>query len=77
MGPGSPKLVVLGTINKQAEQTSKQHSSMASASVPASRFLLDELKVEDKLTLSFTNCSWPCILLDNRNCNLDSTQHQK
>jgi hypothetical protein len=29
-------LVVLGTIKKQAEQASKQHSSIASASAPAS-----------------------------------------
>jgi hypothetical protein len=34
-----PGLVVLGSIRKQAEQASKQHSSMVSASAPASRFL--------------------------------------
>ena len=34
-----PKLVVLGSIRKQAEQASKQHSSMASMSAPASKFL--------------------------------------
>ena len=32
-------LVVLGSIRKQAEQVSKQHPSMASASAPASKFL--------------------------------------
>jgi hypothetical protein len=33
-------LAVLGSIRKQAEQASKQHSSMASASISASKFLL-------------------------------------
>ena len=34
-----PGLVVLGSIREQAEQVSKQHPSMASASAPASKFL--------------------------------------
>ena len=35
----TPGLVALGSIkNNQAEQASKQHPSMASASVPAPRF---------------------------------------
>jgi hypothetical protein len=34
------RLVVLGILRNQAEQASKQHSSMASASAPASSFLL-------------------------------------
>lgn len=34
-----PGLVVLGIIGKQVEQASKQHSSLASASAPASIFL--------------------------------------
>jgi hypothetical protein len=34
-----PGLVVMGFYRKPAEQASKQHPSMASASVPASRFL--------------------------------------
>ena len=36
MGGAIPELVVLGSIRKQAEQVSKQHPSMASASAPAS-----------------------------------------
>ena len=32
-------LVVLGSIREQAEQASKEHPSMASASAPASKFL--------------------------------------
>jgi hypothetical protein len=39
VGGAIPGLVVLGSIRKQAEQASKQHLSMASASAPASRFL--------------------------------------
>lgn len=35
----TPRLVVLGTVRKQAEQTSKEHPSMAFTSVPAFRFL--------------------------------------
>ena len=45
VGGAIPGLVILGSIRKQAEQshwkqTSKQHPFMASASAPASRFLL-------------------------------------
>jgi hypothetical protein len=36
VGGAIPELVVLGSIRKQAEQASKEHPSMASASVPAS-----------------------------------------
>ena len=45
MGGAIPGLVVLGAIRKQAEQAmrskqaSKQHSSMAAASIPENRFL--------------------------------------
>ena len=38
MGGAFPGLVVLGSIRK-AEQASKQHPSVASASAPVSRFL--------------------------------------
>ena len=34
-----PGLVVLGSLRKQAEQASRQHPSMASASAPACRIL--------------------------------------
>ena len=46
MGSSIPELVVLGSIKKQAEQTSKhskQHPSVASAPAPASRFLPESL----------------------------------
>ena len=36
VGGAIPGLVVLGSIRKQAEQASKKHPSMASASAPAS-----------------------------------------
>ena len=39
MGGANPGLVVLSSTGKQAEQASKQHPSMASASAPASKFL--------------------------------------
>jgi hypothetical protein len=39
VGGAIPGLVVLGSIRKQAEQASKGHLSMASASAPASRLL--------------------------------------
>ena len=35
-----PRLVVLGSIRKQAEHVSKEYFSVASASAPASVFLL-------------------------------------
>jgi hypothetical protein len=36
---GGARLVVLDSLRKQAEQASKQHPSMSSASAPAFRFL--------------------------------------
>ena len=41
MGEATPGLMVLDSIRKETEQVmgSKQHSSMASASAPASRLL--------------------------------------
>lgn len=39
VGGAIPGLVVLGSIRKQTEQAILQHPSMASASVPGSRFL--------------------------------------
>jgi hypothetical protein len=36
VGGAIPGLVVLGSIREQAEQASKEHPSMASASAPAS-----------------------------------------
>jgi hypothetical protein len=40
MSSATAGLVVLDATRKQAEQADKQYPSMASASVPASRFLL-------------------------------------
>jgi hypothetical protein len=40
MSSATTGLAVLGAKSKQAEQASKQHFFMASASVSASRFLL-------------------------------------
>ena len=49
-----PGLVVLGFVRNQTEHSRKQHSFMASASAPASRFLHYKISV---LT-SFSDQQW-------------------
>jgi hypothetical protein len=48
-----PELMILGSIRKKAEQTSKQYSFMASGLAPASKFLLFEVV---SLLLLIMNC---------------------
>lgn len=50
MGSTTPRLVALGAIRKQVEgQVSKQHSPMASASVPALNSCPDFSRLSTKL----------------------------